>query len=407
MGYSMPEMAPAYLVRVRPAEKIEKGTDHMSDYQNSDTAKWDAQEVRKQASGQGPKPKKKRRLGWLGYLAGVIVASFLLAGIGWLAINDVCALNKAPLTATIEVESGDSVGTVATKLKKAGLINSKLLFMITSPVFHASRYIQPGVYELNTDMDFNCLIKSMQPTGGVAATVTVTIPEGYTVEQIIQLLAENDVSDAAALEESAKNHVFDKFDFVDNENLGSITRLEGFLFPDTYEFFHKEDAVSALDRLLSNFQTRISGDLLTDIENSRYSLREIVTLASIIEKEAIGDDEERANISSVFYNRLSGDNSEIGTALQSDATIYYALHIAGMDDTQFSTDLDSPYNTYKHGGLPAGPICNPSLSSIKAAVHPNDTGYYYFAYGKDGVSHFFRTYDEHLAFVNSDMYAPD
>ncbi|MEE0563252.1 MAG: endolytic transglycosylase MltG, partial [Oscillospiraceae bacterium] len=132
-----------------------------------------------------------------------------------------------------------------------------------------------------------------------------------------------------------------------------------------------------------------------------------VTLASIIEKEAIGDDEERANISSVFYNRLSGDNSEIGTALQSDATIYYALHIAGMDDTQFSTDLDSPYNTYKHGGLPAGPICNPSLSSIKAAVHPNDTGYYYFAYGKDGVSHFFRTYDEHLAFVNSDMYAPD
>ena len=407
MGYSMPEMAPAYLVRVCPAEKIEKGTDHMSDYQNSDTAKWDAQEVRKQASGQGPKPKKKRRLGWLGYLAGVIVASFLLAGIGWLAVNDVCALNKAPLTATIEVESGDSVGTVAGKLKKAGLINSKLLFMITSPVFHASRYIQPGVYELNTDMDFNCLIKSMQPTGGVAATVTVTIPEGYTVEQIIQLLAENDVSDAAALEESAKNHVFDKFDFVDNENLGSVSRLEGYLFPDTYEFFHKEDAVSALDRLLSNFQTRVSGDLLTDIENSQYSLREIVTLASIIEKEAIGDDEERANISSVFYNRLSGDNSEIGTALQSDATIYYALHIAGMDDTQFSTDLDSPYNTYKYGGLPVGPICNPSLSSIKAAVHPNDTGYYYFAYGKDGVSHFFRTYDEHLAFVNSDMYAPD
>ena len=85
----------------------------------------------------------------------------------------------------------------------------------------------------------------------------------------------------------------------------------------------------------------------------------------------------------------------------------HADHIAGMDDTQFSTDLDSPYNTYKYGGLPAGPICNPSLSSIKAAVHPNDTGYYYFAYGKDGVSHFFRTYDEHLAFVNSDMYAPD
>ena len=240
----------------------------------------------------------------------------------------------------------------------------------------------------------------------LAESYGATVQGIDTLEETIQLLADSDVSNVEDLTEAAKNHVFD-YTFVDNENLGSITRLEGFLFPDTYEFFHKEDAVSALDRLLSNFQTRVSGDLLTDIENSQYSLREIVTLASIIEKEAIGDDEERANISSVFYNRLSGDNSEIGTALQSDATIYYALHIAGMDDTQFSTDLDSPYNTYKYGGLPAGPICNPSLSSIKAAVHPNDTGYYYFAYGKDGVSHFFRTYDEHLAFVNSDMYAPD
>ena len=141
----------------------------MSDYQNSDTAKWDADQVRRQTgeTQKAAKGKKKRRFGWLIYLACVIVGSCLLAGLGWLAVNDVCALNKAPLTATIEVESGDSVGKVATKLKKAGLIDSKLLFMITSPVFHASRYIQPGVYELNTDMDFNCLIKSMQPTGGV------------------------------------------------------------------------------------------------------------------------------------------------------------------------------------------------------------------------------------------------
>ena len=136
----------------------------MSDYQNSDTAKWDADQVRRQTGEmqKAAKGKKKRRFGWLIYLACVIVGSCLLAGLGWLAVNDVCALNKAPLTATIEVESGDSVGKVATKLKKAGLIDSKLLFMITSPVFHASRYIQPGVYELNTDMDFNCLIKSMQ-----------------------------------------------------------------------------------------------------------------------------------------------------------------------------------------------------------------------------------------------------
>lgn len=337
----------------------------MADRKNNETTSWNADEVRRQQTQRKQRKKMRRARFWAIYCAGVVLGSCLLAGLGWLMVNDVCALNKAPLTATVEIEKGDSVGQIASKLKKAGIIKYKLLFVITSPLFHAKDTIQPGSYELNTDMDYNCIIDSMQQGSSVAETVKVTIPEGYSVQETIQLLADSDVSNVEDLTEAAKNHVFD-YTFVDNENLGSITRLEGFLFPDTYEFFHKEDAVSALDRLLSNFQTRISGDLLTDIENSRYSLREIVTLASIIEKEAIGDDEERANISSVFYNRLSGDNSEIGTALQSDATIYYALHIAGMDDTQFSTDLDSPYNTYKHGGLPAGPICNPSLSSIKA-----------------------------------------
>ena len=401
----------------------------MADYKNGDTASWDSEQVRRSqnsssarrsqsgSSGrrtQDSQPpahrrrRKKRHFNVLTYILFVLVTSAILAGVGWLLINDLCAFNKEDITATIEVTADDTIGTIADKLHDAGLIEYKWFFRLFATVADAKDKIGTGTYELSTEMDYRALIVGMHNSSGNlnSDTVRVTIPEGYSVQETIQLLADSDVSNVEDLTEAAKNHVFD-YTFVDNENLGSITRLEGFLFPDTYEFFHKEDAVSALDRLLSNFQTRVSGDLLTDIENSQYSLREIVTLASIIEKEAIGDDEERANISSVFYNRLSGDNSEIGTALQSDATIYYALHIAGMDDTQFSTDLDSPYNTYKYGGLPAGPICNPSLSSIKAAVHPNDTGYYYFAYGKDGVSHFFRTYDEHLAFVNSDMYAPD
>ena len=394
----------------------------MSDYKNGDTASWDASQVRRSQAGhtgrsqgnpsQQPqrRRRKRRRINPVLYILCVLVASAILAGVGWLLASDLCAFSRdIPSTTkiTIEITADDDMGSIAEKLQDAGLIRYKWFFRLFAAVTGASEEVGIGTYELNTDMDYHALIAGMRSSSGnlSAETVTVTIPEGYTVRQTIALLAEKGVNTEEALTEAAQTGDFD-YDCIDNES-EDLSRLEGFLFPDTYEFFHKEDAVSALDRLLSNFHTRISGDLLTDIENSRYSLREIVTLASIIEKEAIGDDEERANISSVFYNRLSGDNSEIGTALQSDATIYYALHIAGMDDTQFSTDLDSPYNTYKHGGIPAGPICNPSLSSIKAAVHPNDTGYYYFAYGKDGVSHFFRTYDEHLAFVNSDMYAPD
>ena len=272
---------------------------------------------------------------------------------------------------------------------------SKLLFMITSPVFHASRYIQPGVYELNTDMDFNCLIKSMQPTGGVAATVTVTIPEGYTVEQIIQLLAENDVSDAAALEESAKNHVFDKFDFVDNKNLGSVSRLEGYLFPDTYEFYVKENADSALSRLLSNFQDRIMDDpdIAPLIANSSYSLKEIVIMASLIEKETDGTD--RAVISSVIHNRLE-NVGETAHLLQIDASLVYA---AGREITEddFQT-LDSPYNLYTHQGLPPTAIANAGKASIVAALKPDKTNYYFYVLNPDTQRHVFsRTLTEHNA----------
>lgn len=167
------------------------------------------------------------------------------------------------------------------------------------------------------------------------------------------------------LTEAAKNHVFD-YTFVDNENLGSITRLEGFLFPDTYEFFHKEDAVSALDRLLSNFQTRVSGDLLTDIENSQYSLREIVTLASIIEKEATGT--TRSVPTSPPCSITVSAATTPRSAPPSSPTPLSTMPCTSPAWTIPSSprDLDSPYNTYKYGGLPAGPICNPSLSSIKA-----------------------------------------
>ena len=238
--------------------------------------------------------------------------------------------------------------------------------------------------------------------------VLITIPEGYSVLQIVDLLAENGIATKEELVDAVSNFDFgEEYPFIDNSLNGQINRMEGYLFPDTYEFSKKKSAVYAIDTFLTNFNNRVSGDLLAQIEESDYSLKEIITLASIIEKEAIGDYEERANISSVFHNRMERSNSEIGNLLQSDATIHYAIRLMGLEESDFSTSLDSPYNTYIHGGLPKGPICNPSLASIRAAVNPNDTNYYYFAYGKDGVSHFFRTYNEHLAFINSDMYAPE
>ncbi len=385
----------------------------MSDRKKTGTTSWDAEQVRRETN-QKPAEKKERkkkkvRLGWLWYILGVIASSALLACVGWLMVNDVCALNKEPLTATVEVERGDSVSVVTNKLKDAGLIESKLLFRIFAMIFDADETISPGTYQLDTDMDFRCLIHSMQSSLSIVppGVVMVTIPEGYTVMQTIAVLAENGVCPEDELIEAAKNHVFTEFDFVDNENLGEITRLEGYLAPDTYEFFEDSAPEAALGRMLENFDYWMSVEVRDDIVKSGYTLDEIVTMASLIEKEAIGDDEERKNIASVLYNRIENPSFETGGLLQLDSTIYYILRAQGLPDEEFSTSIDSGYNTYLHTGLPVGAICNPSRSALMAAVYPNDTDYFYFAYGIDDVSHFFYDYNEHLNFVNSDMYRPD
>ena len=385
----------------------------MSDRTNPGTTSWDAEQVRRETS-QKPTEKKERkkkkvRLGWLWYILGVIGSSVLLACVGWLMVNDVCALNKEPLTATVKVERGETVAEVTDKLKDAGLIESKLLFRIFGIIFDAEETITPGTYELDTDMDFRCLIESMQTSMSIVppGVVLVTIPEGYTVMQTITTLAENGVCAEEDLIEAAKNHVFTEFDFVDNENLGEITRLEGYLAPDTYEFFEDSAPEVALSRMLENFAYWMNVEVRDAIVKSGYTLDEIVIMASVIEKEAIGDDEERKNIASVFYNRIENPSFETYGLLQLDSTLYYILRSQGLPDEEFSTSIDSGYNTYLYPGLPEGAICNPSRSALMAAVYPNDTDYYYFAYGIDNVSHFFYDYNEHLNFVNSDMYRPD
>ena len=383
----------------------------MSDRKKTGTTSWDAEQVRRE-TGRKPaekKAKKKLRLGWLWYILGVIMSSALLAGVGWLMVNDVCALNKEPLTATIRVERDDTVSDVTQKLKDAGLIESKLLFRVFGMIFDAEEIISPGTNELDTDMDFRCLIHSMVTSESIVPpnVVLVTIPEGYNVMETIQTLAANGVCSEEELIEVAKNHVFTEYDFVDNTNLGDITRLEGYLAPDTYEFFEDEAPESALGRLLENFSYWMNVEVRDAIVKSGYTLDEIVTMASLIEKEAIGDDEERKNIASVLYNRIENPSFETYGLLQLDSTIYYILRSQGLPDEEFSTSIESGYNTYLYPGLPVGAICNPSRSALMAAVYPNDTDYYYFAYGIDDVSHFFYDYNEHLAFVNSDMYRPD
>ena len=382
---------------------------HMADYKRGDTASWDTEQVRRSQSGQTapsrrPRKRKKRRFNIFTYLLFVLITSAILAGVGWLLINDLCAFNKEDITATIEVTADDTVSTIADKLEDAGLIQYKWFFKLFATVADAKDKIGTGTYELNTDMDYRALIVGMHNSSGNlnSDTVRITIPEGYTVAQIIHLMAEKGVNTEENLLEAAKTAAFD-YEYIDN-NSEDISRLEGYLFPDTYDFYLNEKPANALNRLIKNFDSKLDDDLLAQAEARGYDLKKIITIASLIEKETDGTDQVK--IASVIYNRLDGPGDKGGTygLLQIDASLLYALPDHEGAITNADKQTDSKYNLYKYAGLPPTPIANPGLASIEAALEPAETNYYYYALGKDGKHHFSATLQEHNAFLNSSDY---
>ena len=382
----------------------------MSNEEKFNTARWDSETVReyehprRQASESTRRRRKKQgeRRRFLLWLLFVVVVSAILAGVGWLLANDMCSFNKDPLTVTVEVTKDDNLNSISKKLKEEGLIEYRWFFKLFGGIRHAGDKIGIGKYELTSDMDYNALINAMRNSNAAlnADTVRVSIPEGYNVRQIIALLAKYGVNTEESLLQAAETAQFD-YAFINNDSQ-SITRLEGYLFPDTYEFFVGEDPAHALSRLLSNFSTRLDEDLSVQIEASPYSMAQILTIASLIEKETDGTDRE--NVASVIYNRLN-NVGETYHKLQIDASLIYGLGDKYTGKlTESDLEFDSPYNLSKYEGLPPTPIGNPGLASIRAAVEPASTGYYFYALGKDGVHHFFKTYREHVNFVNSNQY---
>ncbi len=392
------------------------------------TTSWDARqmpqhpETASPPAGQGPsKPRKKKKkrlhplLGLVLWIAIVGASSAILASVGWLLANDFAALNKTPKEVSFEVpedwvsetrtnEKGKEItcydiSKVAKALKEDGLIEYPWFFRLFCWVYKADAKISQGTFTLTTNMDYMALIRNMRTAGGSAETVTLTIPEGYTVQQIIDLMEKNGVGTKEGLTETAENYVFDDFDFIDNENLGSISRLEGYLFPDTYNFYVGGRAELAFTSMLNNFENKVYNnddlsDLIAVYQDAGYNLKSIITIASLIEKETDGEDRDK--IASVIYNRLT-NAAETNYLLQIDAALVYA---AGREITQADyTELDSPYNLYRNAGLPPTPIANPGIASISAALQPAQTNYYFYVRGADGKHIFNETLAQHNAAV--------
>ena len=364
------------------------------DYQSSSSRQPRRREETQRSSNTRRRKKRSGLSGAAIYAIFVIGVSALLACIGWVAANDALALNKPEKTATITITNDDSFGDVAEKLKDEGLIEYKFLFNLFATFTRSKDDVVAGTFTLNTDMDYRALLSGMSANSATRATVTVTIPEGYTVDQIFTLLEEKGVASVEDLQDMAANHDY-AFSFLQDLELGDYHRLEGYLYPDTYEFTTPQNPLYVINKMLVRFDEQFTDAMRQEVADSGRTIHEIITIASMIEKETDGND--RADIASVIYNRLNNPSGGTQGYLQIDATLAYIN--GGKVPTEADKSIDSPYNTYLYKGLPAGPISNPGLESIKAAMNPNSTSYYYYALGDDGVHHFFKTLREQQNFI--------
>ena len=343
--------------------------------------------------------RRERRTGCVGgilYAAFIICISILLASLAWLAASDVLGFGAVDEEVNMTITADFTIDDIADLLYDAGLIRYKFLFKIYAGYSSAEEKITAGAYVLNKNFDYRALVHGMTTRGGARVETTVQIPEGYTLLQVFALLEEKQVCDADKLWNSAQWYNY-KQSFLPRIPRGIKLRLEGYLFPDTYNFYVGSTPEQAISKMLNEFDNKFTEQFTERAEALGYSIHEIITIASMIEREA-GTDEERPHIASVIYNRL---NSKDFPLLQIDATIYYAIAGTGRP---FSTDIDSPYNTYIHEGLPPGPIANPGLASIRAALYPVSSKDYYYALNKSGSHDFFDTYAKQQAFVQSDEY---
>ena len=359
-----------------------------------------------------PRPQKKRArrrrsagarvAGAFLYVLLVIGLSGVLATLGWTWACDLLGLNKAYASTEITIEEDTDFNTIVDQLEEAGLIQYKFLFKLYTKFSHAQDKITPGKYELNTEMDYHALVSSMGSSSSTRLTTDITIKEGLTIDQIFDLLADRGVTSVEKLQDMAATYNY-AFDWLQDRPLGDYHRLEGYLFPDTYTFELGENPKYVINKMLVNFDAKMDQYMAQySGEEAQYSLHDIVTIASMIEKETDGTNTSERNdyrsIASVIYNRLENPAAETAGYLQIDATLVYLN--GGKIPTEADKSIDSPYNTYLYQGLPAGPISNPGMQSLLAAMNPADTSYYYYVLNPETKQHeYSRTFAEHNALV--------
>lgn len=290
----------------------------------------------------------------------------------------------------LEIERGQGLRTVATLMVEAGLAHNARILEWYGRYHGFQTRLQAGRYQASPGRSPTEILRRIVAGDAVFEEITITIPEGWGVEDIERYLAEvglfepRDFRAAALMQEGYRG-----FEILSDLEDGTL--LEGYLFPETYRVFPESTPVSLVRRMIGTLEQRVSRDLRAEIDQQERSLHEILTLASIVQKESAGI-EEMPDVAGVFSHRL-----RIGMRLESDATVNYVLGTSRRQPTFADTEVEHPYNTYRNVGLPPGPIGNPGIEAIRAAVNPSDTEYLFFLHKVDNEIVLSRTFAEHLA----------
>lgn len=334
----------------------------------------------------------------------IIILALLLIGLFFFMLAPVNNDNK---DTTLHVESGETYSSIASTLKSKDLIKSESIFKLYIKL-NKIDHLEAGYYKLNKTMNVTEIVnilskgKSYNPDA-----ITLTIPEGRQLEKIATYVSEITGKPKEAYlstwnSEGFINNVIKKYWFITEEIKNTNIRyaLEGYFFPSTYELLNKNVSAETIAYKLLDQMEIVLNKYKNEIESSKYTVHEILTLASIVEYEAIKD-EDRPIIAGVFYNRLNANDK-----LQSCATIGYAINEWKLTYSATDKAVNSPYNTYYYSGLPPGPGNSPSEKSIEAALNPTETDYYYFmadvcidGFGEDNKVYYSKTFGEHESYA--------
>lgn len=290
--------------------------------------------------------------------------------------------SKPPQIKVIEISKGMNAKEIAHRLKKEGLIKNGLVFRVLAKVKGVENRLQAGEYELSSSLNLSRILSKIKK--GEVLARPFTIPEGYNIYQIAQILEEKGLAEKRrfiALTEDAK--------FISRFGIQAKS-LEGYLFPETYRVSKGMEEKEIIKLMISQFNKAVTEEDRKRAKEIGFTFHQIIILASIIEKETSAV-EERALISAVFHNRLKAKRP-----LQADPTVIYALgEVFNGNLKKEHLRIDSPYNTYRYRGLPLGPIGNPGKKAIQAALYPADVGYLYFVSRNDGTHKFSSSLEEH------------